>query len=118
VQTVTIGRNASRLIIANVGLKASSDIQPGEIMHFPLDYLLSFLIDRVAPAEQHQRLKSLLARKRFDAGLGAYQQFKVAPKRRLGAVCKNSACRIKMITQVIGYAGQPFMTDIEPVTYP
>ena len=118
VKTVTIGRTSRRLIIADVGLEAPPDVQPGEIMHFPLDYLLSFLIDRIVPGEQRNRLKAIMAKKRFNAGPGAYQQFKIAPKKRLGVKCKNPACRLTLITQVMGYRGQPFMAEIEPVTCP
>ena len=118
IKVLTIGEKGPTLVISNVGMESPPDVQAGELLHFPLDYLLNFLIERIAPSSEQQRLKAIVAMKRFNAGPAAYQQFKVSPRRSLGVKCKNPECGTKLQTQLKGYAGQPFITDIEPVICP
>jgi hypothetical protein len=118
VKFLTIGQQGPRLIISDVGLETPPDVQAGEVLHFPLDYLLNYLIERVAPTDQQARLKSLAEIKRFNGGPWVYQRFAVSPRKPLGLRCKNPGCGAKLSTGLMGYDGQPFMTDIEPVTCP
>lgn len=118
VKTLTIGRNGAKLLIADVGMEAPPDIQGGENLFFPLDYLLNYLIERIAPPHRQDELKTIVTIKRFNGGPAVYQQFKVAPRKRLGVTCKNPACGEKLYTQLMGYEGRPFLTDIEPLPCP
>lgn len=118
INLLTIDRAGSKLVIADVGILNPPDIQAGEILHFPLDYLLNYLIERIAPPDQQNRLKNLVAMKRFGGGPAVYQQFTVAPTKPLGIKCKNPECGALLKTQLMGYAGQPHMSDIEPVICP
>ncbi len=114
----TIGQSGAKLVIANVGLEVPPDMQGGEFVLFPLDYLLNYLIERIAPPDQQERLKTIVAIKRFNAGPAAYQQYMVSPRKPLGVTCKNPECGQELITQLLGYPGQPFITDIEPFPCP
>ena len=118
INVLTIGQTGSKLIIADVGIENPPDIQAGEILHFPLDYLLNYLIERIAPPDEQDRLKNLVAMKRFGGGPAVYQQFKVSPRKPLGIKCKNPECGALLKTQLMGYAGQPLMSDIEPLICP
>ena len=118
INLLTIDRAGSKLVIADVGILNPPDIQAGEILHFPLDYLLNYLIERIAPPDQQNRLKNLVAMKRFGGGPAVYQQFKVSPRKPLGIKCKNPECGALLKTQLMGYAGQPLMSDIEPLICP
>lgn len=115
---LTIGQDGSKLIISNLAMECPPDIQGGETLYFPFDHLLNFLIERIAPPDQQQRLKATVAAKRFNGGLAPYQHFVVAPKMPLGLKCKNPACGELLQTQLLGYHGQPFITDIEPAICP
>jgi TIR domain len=115
---VAIAQVGPKLVIGNIAMECAPDIQPGETLHFPLDYLLNYLIERIVPPDRQARLMAIVALKRFNAGPAAYQQFKVAPRMPLGVKCKNAECGEVLLTQLKGYHGQPFITDIEPVTCP
>jgi len=118
INVLTIGEKGSKLVIANIGIETPYDVQPGEVLHFPIDYLLYYLIEHIAPSDQHDRLKALVVEKRFYGGPMVYQQFKVAPREPLAVTCKNPHCRELLKTQLMGYAGRPPIGDIEPVTCP
>jgi hypothetical protein len=113
-----VGQRGSKLTIANLQLEAPPGTQPGEHLHFPLDYLLNYLIERVAPPDQQERLKGLVELKRSRGGHAVYQRFVVSPRRPLAVKCKNPACCLVLRTNVMGYQGQPFLSDIEPVICP
>jgi hypothetical protein len=115
---LTIGQKASKLVISNLRIEVPPDVQAGEYLLFPLDYLLNFLIDRVVPPAEQKQLKALVDTKRFRGGLPTYQRFVVGAKRPLAVKCKNRACGEVLMTNLMGYRGQPFLTDIEPVVCP
>jgi hypothetical protein len=115
---LAIGQRGSKLTISNLRMEAPPGIQPGETLHFPIDYLLNYLIERVAPPVKQGRLKGLVEMKRLRGGLATYQRFAVTPKRPLAVRCKNPGCGVVLGTNLVGYHGQPFLTDIEPVVCP
>jgi hypothetical protein len=117
-KVLTIAQVGSKLVILNLAMECPPDIQGGEILFFPLDHLLNYLIEHIVPPDQQERLKAIVAMKRLNGGLTAYQQFAVAPKMPLGLKCKNPGCGELLQTQLMGYHGQPFITDIEPAICP
>jgi hypothetical protein len=118
VKVLAIGQEGARLIISNLGIEPPPDIQAGENLYFPLDYLLEYLIERVVPADRQARLKAILEMKRHNGGPAVYQRFAVTPTQPLGLKCKNPGCGAMLKTGLLGYAGEPFMRDIEPVACP
>ena len=70
IKEVTIGQQGSTLFIANVGMESPPDVQAGEILYFPLDYLLNYLIEHGAPSDAQDRLKAIVVIKRFSGGPG------------------------------------------------
>jgi hypothetical protein len=118
VKILTIGQKGSRLIISNVAMETPTDIQAGEFLHFPIDYLIDYLIEHIAPPDQQPRLKTVLEMKRHNGGPFVYQRFVVTPRRRLGLKCKNPGCGALLDPGLMGYAGEPFMREIEPVICP
>jgi hypothetical protein len=118
INILAIGEKGSKVVIADVGIETPYDIQPGEHLHFPLDHLLYYLIEHIAPAEQHDRMRALVAEKRFHGGPMVFQRFKVAPPQPLAVICKNPGCGEVLRTQLVGYDGRPPIRNIEPVACP
>jgi hypothetical protein len=107
VAELTIRPKGSKLTISNLRIEAHPDAQPGDHLHFPRDYLLNFLIERVVPLTEQQRLKDLVDTKRYRGGLPTCQRFVVGPKRPLVMRCKNPECGLVIPMNLVGYHGQP-----------
>ena len=67
--------NADASDIFDVGLRAPKGQKKGEVMHFPADHLMRFIIDREFSGETQVRLHQHLVDLRSKVGVELFQRF-------------------------------------------
>jgi hypothetical protein len=122
VERIVIEEKAGRPFIADVSIEVLhdplSDDSEGASVHFPLDELLVYIIDRaIADPEARLRLKQIVRVKRKNSP-HAFQRYKTARPRRLHIQCKNPACQTIFETQCTVLPGQTWDGTFDAFTCP
>jgi hypothetical protein len=122
VKKVEIGGVDKRPLIQNIEIEHLHDplASPtaSHLLHFPLDDLLNYIIERgIASPEVRLRLKQLVRLKR-DRSPFAFQRYKTQEPRRLYIRCKNSSCWTIFETQYTILSGQTWHGIFDPLNCP
>ena len=70
---VVISQDASA--IYDVGLEVARGTKPGELVHFPADHFLRYVIDQEFSGEIHARLHAALIALRQHVGQAVFQRY-------------------------------------------
>jgi hypothetical protein len=122
VKQITIKEDRGRTLIGDVAFEVlddpSSDSLEPYTLHFPVDDLVLYIIERgVADPEVRLRLKQIVRARRERSG-EAYQRSKSVAPRRLFIRCKNPQCLRIFETQYTAFPGRKLEGTFEPFACP
>ena len=122
VKRITIQEDGGRALIRDVALEVLHDLSRDSLepysLHFPVDDLVLYIIERgVADPGVRLRLKQIVRARRERSG-EAYQRYKSVAPRRLFIRCKNLQCQRIFETQYTAFPGHNLEGTFEPFACP